>query len=847
MKRVFRFLRGVLIISFLLVLVSITTAIFFKEKIKQVCLDNLNQVIDTEVNVKDLDLTFFKRFPHLSLHLKEIKVKDAIKGGRDSLIVLDNAYLGLDVLEFMTGHYVINYCELSGGYVHIKIDEEGRNNFTLFKPKNQPSDSTAALSFAIDELILDSVEIGYIDQRVNNNHVIFAHDATCALNYKEGKETLLQIEGSFFCEQIGIKKDKYLRNKNFKLDAEIGYDFKEHIVRFEQTGIQVENAKFLVDGKITAGNFNHWDLKISSPSSDVQSLVSLLPSKLSKKLANYKSSGSIYFNASIHGVQSNIKSPAIDLNFGFSKASFFHPDLGQKITNCSLKGTFTNGKNRNAKSSLLRLKDFSGKLGKDVLKADLLYSNFENPYLDVDLKGNLSVEYALKLYPVEQITSASGRFKADLNFKGLVKNLTDPDKAKKIKTSGNFELIEADLDLKASKLALRSFNGMFHFDNHDLGITRFSGKIGESDFQLKGYFKNFISYLLLDQQILKVKAKFNSDFIDLDEILSKGMVIEEQADESKKEDAYSFKLSPYLAYDLDCDIKKLKIKRLKEEYIGENFKGRLSLKSQVLNYQNIRMNVAGGELTFNGVVNAMDSTRVHVRNNTDVKSIEVKKAFYLLENFGQEFITDENLSGTLSVNAETIMNFNNHLVLDLNSIKTMAEVRIVDGALINFEPMVDLGAFLKKKRFQRYLKSSDFSKVKFSSLRNTIFIDKQLITIPEMVIKTDVASDMTINGSHSFNNEMNYHVNFPLINYNREQRLEQSGVSLDDQERWIIYLDIVGDVDDYDIDFDQTRSIGTAVKAAGGRVKEVFKEDKEEILLDTSSVINDEDIIYEEF
>lgn len=847
MKRIFRFLRGVLVISFLLILILLATSVFFKEKIKETCLENLNEVVNTDVDINDLDLTLFKRFPHLSLHFEGLKVKDAIDGGRDSLLVLENVYLGLDVLEFVKGNYVINYCELSKGYVHIKIDDEGKNNYTLFKTKKEKKDSASSFSFAIDELVLDSVEIAYIDQRVKNNHKVFARSANCSLDYEAGKETLLDINGDFFCHQIGIGQDKYLRRKRFKLDAEIGYDFSNHVVRFEETGVQIERAKFLVDGEIKAGEYNDWNLKISSPNSDVQSLVSLLPSGLSNKLADYKSSGSIYFNAGIKGIQSKTKSPAVDVNFGFSNASFFHPDLGQEIKDCKLKGTFTNGEKRSAITSVLKLKEFSGKLGDDLIKADLSYRNFTDPYLELDLKGNFSVESALKLYPVEQITHAKGRFKANLNFKGLVKDLTDPEKAKKIKTAGNFELIDADLDLSASQLALRSFNGMFHFDNHDLGITRFSGKIGGSDFELKGYFKNFISYVLLDHQILKVKANFQSDFIDLDEILSKGMVTEEESQEEKKEDSYSFRLSPYLAYDLDCDIKKLKIRRLRDSYVGENFKGRLSLKSQVLNYQNIKMSVAGGELTFNGVVNAMDSTRVHVRNNTDVKNIEVKKVFYLLENFGQTFITDKNLSGKLTANAETLMNFDDHLVLDLNSIKTMAEVNITNGALLNFEPMTELGDFLKKKKFKRYLKSSDFSKVSFSRLSNTIFIDRQLITIPEMLIQTDVASDMTINGSHSFGNDMNYHVNFPLINYNREVRLSQSGLDLDAQDRWVIYLDIVGDVDDYKIDFDESRSLGTAVKAVGGRVKQVFEEDKEEIGLDTTSVINNEDIIYEEF
>ena len=258
------------------------------------------------------------------------------------------------------------------------------------------------------------------------------------------------------------------------------------------------------------------------------------------------------------------------------------------------------------------------------------------------------------------------------------------------------------------------------------------------------------------------------------------------------------------------------------------------------------MDLAGGSVVFNGVLNAMDSTKVHVRNNTDVKNIEVKKAFYVLENFGQEFITDKNLTGNLNAYTETLMNFDPHLVLDLNSIKTMAEVNISNGALIDFEPMVELGRFLSKKHYKRYLKDGSFSNVSFSELNNTIFIDKQIISIPEMVIKTDVASDMTIEGTHTFDNAIDYHIHFPLINYKRENRLEKQSVDLDDKKRWIIYLDILGTVDDYKIDFDQSRSLGTAIRAAGDRFKEVFEEDKEEILLDTSNATDNENVIFDE-
>ena len=136
MKKFFKFIQRVLAVSFLLLLIAFTTLIFFQKKIKQTCLDNLNLVLNTDVKLEDADLSVMERFPHVSLHLKGLQVKDAISGSRDSLIVLEDAYLGLDFKKLLIGQYVINYCELSHGYIQIKVDEQGQNNFTLWAYRN---------------------------------------------------------------------------------------------------------------------------------------------------------------------------------------------------------------------------------------------------------------------------------------------------------------------------------------------------------------------------------------------------------------------------------------------------------------------------------------------------------------------------------------------------------------------------------------------------------------------------------------------------------------------------------------------------------------------------------------
>ncbi len=125
-----------------------------------------------------------------------------------------------------------------------------------------------------------------------------------------------------------------------------------------------------------------------------------------KDLLEYESSGNLYFSGKIKGVQSENQSPLIEFDFGFKNTSLYHPKVDQRITQAQLEGKFTNGEKHNASTSVLTLKNISAYIGKDLIRGNILISNFDDPYLDVDLKGNFDVASALKLYPIKKIKSA---------------------------------------------------------------------------------------------------------------------------------------------------------------------------------------------------------------------------------------------------------------------------------------------------------------------------------------------------------------------------------------------------------------------------------------------------------
>jgi hypothetical protein len=88
--------------------------------------------------------------------------------------------------------------------------------------------------------------------------------------------------------------------------------------------------------------------------------------------------------------------------------------------------------------------------------------------------------------------------------------------------------------------------------------------------------------------------------------------------------------------------------------------------------------------------------------------------------------------------------------LSLNSNKVMStcDITIDNGELNNFAPIQALA---------KYLKVPDLNHIRFSTLKNKIFIANRKITIPSMEINSS-AMNLSGSGTHDFDNFVDYHI-----------------------------------------------------------------------------------------
>ena len=199
-----------------------------------------------------------------------------------------------------------------------------------------------------------------------------------------------------------------------------------------------------------------------------------------------------------------------------------------------------------------------------------------------------------------------------------------------------------------------------------------------------------------------------------------------------------------------------------------------------------------------------------------VSNIDVNKAFTTFHNFGQSFLKAENIKGTLSGSLSLLFPLDSVLNFHINTLTAEGKYHLVNGALINFDPVKQLSSFIEL---------SELENINFQQLDNDFFIRNNYLYIPQMEVKSS-AADLSVNGKHSFDNDYEYHVKILLSQILSKKRsknknnITEFGVVEDDGlGRTSLLLKIIGKGEEAKVGYD--------VKAAGTQVKESFKKEKQ--------------------
>ncbi len=731
---------------------------FYQDKIIQLFISEANKHIATKVEVKQISLSFIDKFPQVSVKLDQVRVIESLPNSDKRLADLKKIYCTFSLYDIWRKNYKVKELFLEEGEVKINVLPNGERNYNIFK-KSTPANANEAFAFQLEKIILKKVAVSYSDQRLKQFYEIVAQDWVAALNVQPDNIEI-NTTGNTWVEKVLIDKNNYFSHKQIYLNTQLVINPTGKSIRIAPSLIQIGKADYQVNGTIDYASITKLNLDFSGKNTTVQSILALLPQKYNKPFSQYQSNGVVYFNGKINGLMDGKQNPLVTIDFGAKQASFYHPQYKQKLRNINLKGFFTNGARRNASTSEITLKDISGTLENRAFAGNLIYSNFNDPGIKLNLKADIDLAHFFGLFPMEEVKRANGLANVAINLSAKISALKSSTHRTGITASGDVTLHQVGLQLKKHQQPFHQLNGTFLIRKNDVAVTNFTGFLGSSDFKLNGYFKNMLGWTFLKKQQLFIEADLQSRFVNFDELLSS--TVEKNgagvakapgkpASKSKAYNDYRLVLSPYFDFNINAHIGKMRFRR----FTGTNARGQVRLKDQIVSSPHISLQVMGGKFGIQGNLDARSANRIKVNTKARLDQIQVDSLFYVFENFGQNFIVQRHLKGELTATVDSDLYFDNQLNAITDKMEAEVKATIRNGQLINFEPMQKLSVFAHRR---------ELANIRFSELSNSIFIQSRTVYIPEMEIRSNVSRVpvIGIQGTHTFDQQMDYKFRIPL-------------------------------------------------------------------------------------
>ena len=232
---------------------------------------------------------------------------------------------------------------------------------------------------------------------------------------------------------------------------------------------------------------------------------------------------------------------------------------------------------------------------------------------------------------------------------------------------------------------------------------------------------------------------------------------------------------------------------------------------------------ASGEITFNQT----PSLNWRLITTANLNSIDVRQLFYEFENFGQNTMKHNHIRGTTNSEVYIRTEWDSSFNTISDNIYAFLDVKIIDGELIEFEPMMQLSEYISLEELKR---------IRFSTLQNQLEIKNRIIEIPHMKIFSS-AMDVEGSGTHTFDNEIDYQIEFSLkdvlnkkFRKKRSSKISEFGyVEENEISGAILPLKMNGNAKNPEISFNFNRvkdRIKNSMKKQKNDIKNLFNKEK---------------------
>ncbi|MDA0178337.1 AsmA family protein [Mesoflavibacter profundi] len=732
----------------ILLVVLIASPFIFQKQIKNLVRNYINNNVNAKVEFNDVNLSFLSSFPQANVTIDQLSITTFEPFKNDTLANVKQLSLDMSVKElFKTASedpIIVNSINIDNAFINLKTNKDGQVNWDIAKANtnNTPSNASNNNSFVFDieNYSINNSAFNYVDESANTlikvtniNHTgngTFSGD-TSELDTKTEANVTFSLDST-----------EYLSNNLIKLDALIDLDIPNQTYTFKDNQGFVNDLPLQFKGYVKQlENGQDIDISFENPGSSFKEFLAVIPKTYAKNLDNVNTTGNFKVNGIIKGKVTEETIPTLDINILSNNASFKFADLPKRVENISINAQIKNETGL-VDDTFLNLNTLNFKIDEDVFKSSATIKNLtSNMLVNANIDGVLNLANITKAYPIQLENELKGILKAKLNT-SFDMNAIETNAYNRIKNNGNLSVSDFVFSSADIVNPINISNANISFNPGTISLDNFNATTGQSDINAKGTINNLLGFLLSDQ---KLKGNFivnSNTFIVSDFMIEGGS--EAPVNQSAEPDT-ALKIPAFL----DCNITANANTVVYDNLTLKNVKGNLTIAEEKAQLNNVTSSIFDGNLSLNGLV---DTSKEKATFNMQLgaSNFNISQSFNGLDMLQALAPLAKALEGKLNSSIDLSGTLGEDFTPILNTISGDAFAELLTG---EFKPKNEqLVSLLENK-----LSFLDFSKLNLKDLKTKLSFNNGQVNVKPFDIKyKDIK--MTIGGSHSFSNTMNYQV-----------------------------------------------------------------------------------------
>lgn len=753
----------VFVVLLLLIGGVVVGTILLKDKLIQKGIAAINNELNTPVSVDKISFSLLNNFPYASIVLKNVVVMSPTMGfdkrgfrhtTADTLLKVNSLSLSFNVKRLLDNELELNSMKVVKGKAFVLIDDKGNDNFHVLKSKTQSETSSEM------QIKLENIEFDDFYVQVSNKY---------KANGFEGYLPHFEINGKYASSQLAMATKGNvvlqwveangieivpLTPTAIKMDLTLNND----TLLINEGSLSSKGLNLGMHGRMNMGTTNYIDLDLYGKKIEVAKALQYLRLATKEKPA-VQSSGLVNFTAKVKGKFDKKSTPLIVANFGLSHAAIKYQKLNLQFKDVNLKGEYNNGGAPRSQKSFLKITDIVLKTSTTVIDGSLRIDNFRKPKISTALNIDGDMAEWSDLVFADKSMSIEGKVVGNVSMNGLVdfNNPFDVEAVEKLSPNVQVRVDNAAFT-DGGAIKLSELSGEAVLRGNLLKVAVAEGRLRDVPVSYTGSITNLLSSIRKPYPAMNIGGVLTVGDVDYKQIapLFAG-------GESESNISYN------------VDIQTLVSSFVYNKFEAERVSGRLLYKNDRVEVRNLNFYTLEGRTASTLVYKLGKNGWINCKG--EVNSVDVNKLFTTFDNFGQDYIKSENISGELTSDFKVIIPFKNDTI-DSNNIDFDGTLKLVNGKLNNVETINSIAEFTN---------IDEFRNIEFSTLTNTMQISEGVITIPKMNVESN-AFDIDVAGKHKFNGDYEYHLRLVLSDFMRgkakrlKQKNTQFGIVEDDAE-----------------------------------------------------------------